>query len=77
VFSQRLANLTCLQRQFTGRDEDQGLDMVLVWIDLFQDGNDKGRSLSSAVLCTREYISASQGNWDAFLFILEISIPLE
>lgn len=66
MFAEGLADLCCLKGELTGRDEEEGLDVVLFEVDLFERGDDEGGSLSSSVLCTGENVSSSEGNGYGF-----------
>ena len=66
MFAEGLADLCCLEGELTGRDEEEGLDVVLFEVDLFERGDDEGSGLSGSVLCTGKNISSSEGNGYGF-----------
>ena len=61
------ANLTCLQGELTGWNDDQSLDLVESGVDTLEDRNDIGASLSSTVLGSGQDITTSQSDRDARL----------
>lgn len=61
------ANLTCLQGELTGWNDDQSLDLVEGGVDALEDWNDIGASLSSTVLGSGQDVTTSQSDRDARL----------
>ncbi len=75
VLPEVLAYLCGLQRKLTCRDEQEGLDLVLVDVDLLKRGNDEGCSLTRAVLGTGEDVAFGECDGDGLL--LDWRGPLE
>jgi hypothetical protein len=63
MFSNRLAHLGCLQSQFAGGDQDEGLNAVVLRVDTMQRRDHIGGGLASAVFRTGEDVARSQGHW--------------
>lgn len=66
VFSKRLADLRCLESQFSRGYQDQGLNLAVLGVDAFESGNDESSRLSGAVLCAGKDISAGKSDGDSF-----------
>lgn len=64
VLSESLCDLTCLERQFTGGDEEDSLDLVLLGVELFERRDDVGGGLSRSVLGTRENVATGECDGD-------------
>ena len=62
VLAQGLADLSGLESQLSGRDQEQGLNLCLFQIDLFQGGDNEGSRLSCAVLGSGQDVPACEGN---------------
>lgn len=62
VLSQGLADLRCLESQFSGGHKDERLCLRILRVDAFESGNNESRSLSSAILRSRKDVSSGQGN---------------
>ena len=60
-----LADLRGLQGKLTCRDEEEGLDLVLVDVDLLERWDDEGSSLTRAVLGTSKDVAFGESDWDA------------
>ena len=69
VLGQLNANLTCLQCELTRWHDDQRLDLVFGGVDALEDRDDVGASFAGAVLGSGQYVTASQSDWNASLFI--------
>lgn len=66
VFSERLAHLGSLEGEFTGRDEEEGLDFGNFRVDAFESRDDERGSLSGSVLRSGEDIPSRQCDRDRF-----------
>lgn len=66
MFSEDFTNLRGLESKFTGRDEEECLDLVLIDVDLLKGGYDKSSGFACAVLCTSKNISFGEGDGDGF-----------
>jgi len=60
MFSESLADLGRLHRQFAGRDENETLDLGNLGVDLFEGRNDEGGGLAGTVLGASENVAASE-----------------
>ncbi len=64
VLSQGLAHLRCLERKLTGWDENETLNLVVLWVDTFEGWDDESGGLPGSVLCASEDIAAGQCDWN-------------
>ena len=62
VFAEGFTDLCCLESEFSCGDEEQGLDLVLLEVDLFERGDHKGGGLASSVFGASEDVSAGECN---------------
>lgn len=62
VFTEGLADLSCLKSQLTSWYEKESLDSILFDVDLFERGDKEGGGLSCAVLGSGKDISACESN---------------
>jgi len=78
MLSQCLAHLRGLHGEFSGRDEDQALDLGDLGIDLLQCRDDKSGRLAGSILGTRKNVLAGESDGDALLLnrrrLLETSL---
>lgn len=79
VGAESLTDLRCLQRELTGGDEKNSLDVGELGVDAVEGGDDEGASLAGSILGTRENIASRECCGDG-LFLnggraLESSLP--
>jgi hypothetical protein len=66
MFAQYLAHLSRLESEFAGGDEEEGLDLWLVDVDLLERGDDERSRLAGAVLGSGEDVTFGEGDGDGF-----------
>lgn len=62
VFAEGFADLCCLEGEFSCGDEEHGLDLVLLEVDLLERGDHKGGGLACSVFGASEDVSAGECN---------------
>lgn len=67
MFPQCLANLGCLKGKFSGRDDDDTLNLVFLGIDPLEARNNKSGGLARSILCTGQDVSPCKGDRDTLL----------
>ena len=66
MFPQNLAHLRRLQRELTGRDEEEGLNLAFVSVDLLEGRDDEGGGFACAVLGSSKNVAFGEGDRDGF-----------
>ena len=64
VLSERLCDLTCLESKLTGGHQKDGLNFVLLGVELFERRDDIGSCLARTVLGTRQDIATGECDRD-------------
>lgn len=66
VLAERLADLRCLEGELTGRNEEEGLDLLDFGVDTLKGRDDEGGGLARSVLGASEDIATGEGDRDGF-----------
>lgn len=66
MFSKDFADLRCLQSEFTSGDEEEGLDLGFIDVNLLECRDNESGSLAGAVLCTGKDIAVGECDGDSF-----------